>query len=324
MVRMRLMRIARWLTFASLTCGMCSVFVGACGTEDGRPGSLVSAGGDSGHGSAHAGRSGTGVGDAGLANGEAGSQDNGNDAGAAGEVASPAAPLAIFPSQLQVDVACGASADATDLVVRNGGTLPLTITSATATVGYSVNGNLPLQIAAMSSAVLKVTPAAPKASASVGALSTGHLTFVTNEPDATTRVVLLNTTLYGAKLEFTDSKGAPLGAALPLTYLSSDVCPDDVKYRIHNTGNLAFTLFGPTFPTHLGGTSAGENGRNVAPDEYVELRVGGNSAPDGACSGSGDLTFTVRGSFCGPVPSLGVSWPPHIASAGCTCAAATQ
>jgi len=318
------MPIARWLTFASLTCGMCSAFVGACGSEDGRPGSLVSAGGDSGHGSAHAGRSGNGFGDAGLANGDAGGERNGGDAGAAGEFSSSAGPLAIFPSQLQVDVACGANADATDLVVRNGGTLPLTITSATATAGYSVNGNLPLQIAAMSSAVLQVTPPAPKASASVGDLSTGYLTFVTNEPDAATRGVVLNTTLYGAKLEFTDSKGAPLGAALPLTYLSSDVCPDDVKYRVHNTGNLAFTLFGPTFPTHLGGTSTGEKGRNVAPDEYLELRVGGNSAPDGACSGSGDLTFTVRGSFCGALPTLGVSWPPHIESAGCTCTAATQ
>jgi hypothetical protein len=136
--------------------------------------------------------------------------------------------------------------------------------------------------------------------------------------------VLLNTTLFGGQFEFTDHDGTPLSAALPLTYLSSDACPDNVRYRVHNTGNLAFALLGPTFSSHLGGTSTGESGQNVAPDEYVELTVSGNSSTDGACSGSGTLTFTVQGGFCGSVPKLSVTWPTNIETAGCSCKAATE
>jgi hypothetical protein len=73
------------------------------------------------------------------------------------------------------------------------------------------------------------------------------------------------------------------------------------------------------FPAHLGGSSTGVSGRNVAPDEYIELAVSGNSATDGACSGSGDLTFTVQGAFCGAVPKLSVIWPAKVATAGCSC-----
>ncbi|MEI9938317.1 MAG: hypothetical protein WDO69_13940 [Pseudomonadota bacterium] len=320
-----LMSPARWLAFASLTLGMGSASLSACGSGDGRPGSLVSAGGESGQNAGHAGQGGGGLGDAGEANDSAGNRgDGGDDAGAAGEGSSVAAPLAIFPRQLQVDVGCGASTDPTDLVIRNGGFLPLTISSAMATSGYVVKGQLPLQIAAMASATLQVLPPAAKATASVGDMLSGHLTFVTNEMNSPTREVLLNTTLFGGQFEFTDSAGTPLSAPLPLTYLNSDICPDDVTYRVHNTGNLAFTLVGPAFPAHLGGTSTGANGQNVAPDEYIELKVGANSGTDGACNGSGNLTFTVQGSFCGSVPTLSVTWPTNIETAGCTCTAGTE
>jgi len=221
-------------------------------------------------------------------------------------------------------VGCGASTDSAELVIQNGGSLPLTISSATATAGYSVTSQLPLQIAPSASKALQVAPPPPKATAAVGDTSSGSLTFVSNEAGSPSHQVTLNTTLFGGQLDFTDGNGAALNAALPLTYLSSDVCPDNVTYRVHNTGNLAFKLFGPTFPTHLGGTSTGANGQNVAPDAYVELTVSGNSSSDGACSGGGELTFTVQGSFCGPVPKLSVSWPVNVATTGCACTAAAD
>jgi len=325
MVITPLMSKARWLAFASLTVGLGAALQVGCGNGDGRPGSLVSSGGESGHADGSAGHDGGNSGAAGRTNGEAG-EGGGDDAGAgaAGEGSQAAAPIAIFPQQLEVDVGCDASSEPTALVIQNGGILPLTIASASATAGYAVKTTLPLQIDAMGHAVLLLAAPTPKAGTALGAMSTGTLTFVTNEPESPSHEVLMHTTLLGGQFEFTDGNGIPLSAALPLTYLSSDTCPDNVKYRVHNTGNLAFTLLGPTFPTHFGGSSTGDRGLSVAPNGYAEFEVSGNSTNDGACSGGGDLTFTVQGSFCGAVPKLSVIWPTNVATTGCTCSAATD
>ena len=316
---------ACWLVFASLTLGLGSALLSACGSGGDRPGSLVG-GGESGHGGGSAGHAGGSSGEAGQTAGDGGNEASGEDAGAAGETSSPAMPIAIFPKQLQVDVGCASSGEPTELVIRNGGLLPLSISSAKATAGYVLKTELPLQIEAMSSAALLVTPPEPKATASVGDMSTGTLSFVTNEADGANHEVLLNTTLFGGLIEFTDGSGGPLSGPLPLTYLSSDTCPDSVRYRVYNSGNLAFKLLGPTFPLHFAGTSTAKSGsgRSVAPNEYVELTVSGSSAPDGACSGSGTLSFTVQGSFCGEVPKLSVTWPSNVATAGCACTASSD
>jgi len=252
---------ARWLAFAPIAFGLAPGLVGACSNGDDRPGSYVSAvaGRDGGSG----GRAGGSSSDAGQTNGEAGAPEGG-DGGASGEASASAAPVAIFPEQLQVDVGCGASSEPANLLIRNGGLLPLTISSVKATAGYVVESELPLQIAAMASATLQVTAPKQKATASVGDMSSGTLTFFTNEPGEPSHEVQLNTTLFGGLLEFSDRDGAPLSGALPLTYLSSDTCPDSVAYRVYNTGNLALTLFGPTFSSHLRGTDSGASGRNVA------------------------------------------------------------
>jgi len=321
----RLMSKARWLAFAPLTFGLLQASLTACGSGDDRPASLVSAGGDSAHGGAAQGGGSSGAGIAHDAGSDGvGDAGDAGDAGAAGDAGGLAAPIASFPKQLQVDVGCGASSEPVNLVIRNAGLLPLTVTSAIATTGYEVSGQLPLQIAAQASGTLQVAPPAAQATAKVGQMSSGSLRFVTNEPGTPTHEVLLNTTLFGGQLEFTDRDGRPLTAALPLTYLSSAACPDHVSYRVHNTGNLAFTLLGPTFPSHLGGTSTGESGQTVPPDQYVELTVSGDSSTDGACSGSGTLTFTVQGAFCGPVPKLSVTWPTNVETAGCSCSAGTE
>ena len=315
------MSIARWPVFASLALSLCLGSLSACGRGDDRPASLVSAGGESAHGGGRAGHGGSSSGDAGQPSGDGG---DGDSAGAAGEASLSASPLAIFPRQLQVDASCGVSNAPADLVIRNGGLLPLTISSATASAGYTIDAQLPVQIASGASATLQVTAPTPKAAASLGDTSTGALSFVTNEPDGPNHEVLLNTTLFGGQFVFTDNDGSPLHAALPLTYLSSDTCPDNVTYRVHNTGNLAFTLLGPTFPTHLAGTGTGAEGQNVAPDAYVEFEVTGNSSTDGACSGSGELPFTVQGAFCGALPKLSVIWPANGAASGCSCTAAPK
>lgn len=323
MVIMPLMSKARWFALGSLTVCLSGATVSACGNDDGRPSSLVSSNGEPGHSGGSGGHGGrnTTAGEAGQTGGEAGSSV-GNDGGAAGEIGSAATPLAAFPEELQVDVGCGAATEPTELLVRNDGFLPLIISSAKTSAGYEVKTELPLEIAALTSVGLQISASPPKTTSSVGDMSTGTLTFTTNEANSPSHEVRLATTVFGGQFEFTDGDGARLTGALPLTYLSSDLCPDFVKYRVHNTGNLAFTLFGPTFPTHLGGTATGTNGQAVLPGAYVELEVSGNSAPDGACSGSGELTFTAEGSLCNAVPKLSVSWPANVATSGCSCIAA--
>jgi hypothetical protein len=295
--------------------------LGACGTSPSLPGSQVSAGGQSSHG----GRSGQSAGDAGL--GEAGqTPSRAGDSGEGGEggelaVGVPARPLAVFSTSLDVNASCESVQPEASLLIQNGGSQTLTIESASADSEYVVTAKLPLSIAAGAGATLFVTPPAPQASAQVGDTSTGTLSFSTNEPGAPTHTVALTTTLFGAHFELTDHDGVPLGSTLTLTYLNESTCPDTLKYRVHNTGNVAFTLHGPTFPANLGGTTAGPDGQSVAPDDYVELMVGGNSAPGDACSASGVLSFSTTGSFCGSAPTLNVVWPMSTApDAGPPCA----
>jgi hypothetical protein len=299
-----------------------AVALGAC-TAPSHPGSQVNEGGQSSHG----GRTGQSAGSAGL--GDAGQTPGGGGSGEGAEggeggqppVGIPARPLAVFSASLDVDASCESGQPSTGLLIRNGGSETLTIQSASADSGYVVTAKLPLSIAPGAGATLLVTPPTPKPNAQVGDTSTGTLSFTTNEPGAPTRTVALTSELFGAHFEFTDHEGVPLGSTLTLTYLSESTCPDTLKYRVHNTGNVAFTLHGPTFPANLGGTTTGADGQSVAPDDYVELMVGGNSAPGGACSASGVLSFSTTGSFCGSAPMLNVVWPASTApDAGPPCA----
>jgi hypothetical protein len=303
---------------AALATGVATL--GAC-TAPSHPGSQVSIGGQSSHG----GRSGESAGNAGLS--EAGqTPSGGGDSGDGGEggalpVGIPARPLAIFSASLGVNAGCESRQPDTGLLIQNGGSETLTIESASADSGYVVTARLPLSIAPGAGATLVVTPPSPKPSAQVGDMSTGTLSFTSNEPGAPTHTVALTTTLFGAHFELTDHEGVPLGSTLTLTYLNESTCPDTLKYRVHNSGNVAFTLHGPTFPANLGGTTTGPDGQSVAPDDYVELMVGGNSAPGDACSASGVLSFSTTGSVCGSAPTLNVVWPPSTApDAGPPCA----
>ncbi|HEY3666378.1 MAG TPA: hypothetical protein VGL19_10275, partial [Polyangiaceae bacterium] len=235
----------------------------AC-TAPAHPDSLVSAGGQASQGGRTGGNAGnTTIGEAGQI-GSAGESGEGGEAGAV-QIGIPARPLALFASTLDVNAGCGDTQPQTDFLIRNGGSQQLIIESLNADSGYVVTGNLPLTIAPGAGVGLHVAPPAPKAGAQVGDMSTGKLSFKSNELGTSTHEVALRTTLFGARLEFTDHEGAALAPTLTLTYLNESDCPDAVKYRVHNIGNLAFKLLGPTFPAHLAGTTTGPDGLSVAP-----------------------------------------------------------
>jgi hypothetical protein len=249
----------------------------------------------------------------------AGAAGGDNEAGAS----AMAMPIARFPSELEADVGCNRVAPDASLLVRNVGDEPLVVASASASAGYGVTTTLPLEIAPGAGANLQVTPPAPSAIADAGAITTGKLSFTTNEPGMPTHEVKLTTMVFEGTLEFTDSNGMPI-SSLQLAYDSSSGCPGMQKYRIRNTGNVTFTVEGPTFPEHFGGTTLGPSGQDIPPDGYAELIVGAASMPGTACSATGNLSFTVMGVFCGAVPQLSLTWPRSTdpdAGSSCACTA---
>ena len=293
----------------------------ACGSND-RPASVVSTGGQS----SQAGHSGQGdeIGNAGEGSevsGAGGERDDGA-AGSAGAFDAPDGPLANYPSELLVDVGCGQAPTAVALVIQNGGELPLTITSVSTDAGYSVTVDVPLTIAPHELVDWPVTAAAPKSDAQLGSTSSGTLSFVTNEPGTPTHHVKLDTTVYGGHLEFVDEDGNAL-SSLTLTSPSSVECPTSAAYRLHNTGNLAVHLTGPSFPAHIAGTTIGSDGMTVQPDDYASFSVSGVSSPGDACSGGGTLSFAVTGAYCGALPTLNVTWPAGTLTS-CECDVPTQ
>ena len=58
-----------------------------------------------------------------------------------------------------------------------------------------------------------------------GAMSTGKLSFTTNEPGTPTHEVTLSTTLFVGSFELTDANGSPI-QTLTLAYDSGGSCPD--------------------------------------------------------------------------------------------------
>ena len=293
---------------------------GACSNND-PPSSLVTGGGASDQG----GRS---ANNAGGSNTSGTGQATGGDAGmgegtSAAEGGASPEPVAVFQSALEADVGCNMTTPDASLVIQNTGDEPLVITKASADSGYIVKTVLPLDIAASASGTLLIAPPTPSATADAGAMSSGKLSFSTNEPGSPTHQVTLNTTVFEGSFEFTDSDGTPI-SNLTLGYDSANSCPNLTKFRLHNTGNATFTVLGPNFPAHFGGTSLGSNGQAIPPDGFAEMLVGGVSAPGNACSGSGVLSFTVMGPLCGSPPQLNIAWPASTdpdAGTDCTCTA---
>lgn len=311
------MKIAVLLLPELIGVGLCALTLTACGHENGQSGAVVSDGGASGSGTG--GRAGNGSsGDAGAGGdaGSAGADEGGGDAGDPG-IGVPSTPYAVFQSQLQVDVGCGMDMPDAALLIKNQGAVPLVIQSASADAGYTLGATFPLSIASGASVALPVSAPAPAAGANAGDMSSGTLTFKTNEPGSPSHKVKLDTTLFGAKLSFADSDGAPL-TSIDLSYVSSSLCPDSFTYRVQNTGNVAFTLIGPTFPAHFGGLDTGPNGVSVSPGNFTELKVRGISGDDHACAASGELAFTATGAFCGTLPKVSVTWPTN-GEPSCTC-----
>ena len=289
---------------------------GACSSDD-KPSSLVTGGAGSG------GRSSDTAGTAGTV--EAGTTSGGTsstEGGEPGEGGASPMPVAVFQNALEADVGCNMVTPDASLLIQNTGDEPLVISSAEASAGYTVKTALPLSIAPASIGTLLVTPPAPSATAAAGMVTTGKLSFTTNEPGMPTHEVTLTSAVFEGSFEFTDSNGVPI-TTLSLAYDSGGACPDLAKYRLHNTGNVAFTVSGPTFPSHFSGTNLGASGQAIPPDGYAELIVGAASAPGTACSATGDLSFTVMGVFCGAVPKLSVDWalstdPDAGSSCACT------
>jgi len=313
---------ALFITCASPALLLCTLLgFGAC-SSDQKPSSLISGGGGA-NSVASGGHGGKGELNAGAPSANAGGDDGAGTAGMSeGAGGASAEPLAIYPSALEADVGCNQETPSVALLIQNRGNEPLVISKASVSEGYTLGATLPLTIAPGASGSLSVTPPAASSDADAGAITSGKLSFTTNEPGTPTHEVTLNSATYEGRFEFTDSDGKPI-TSLSLVYDSGGACPVLTKYRIHNLGNATFTVLGPTFPSHFSGTTLGSSGHALAPGAYVELMAGAVSGNDDACQATGDLSFTVMGTFCGTVPKLRVVWPvssdPDAGGVSCAC-----
>lgn len=310
----------RWLGCTSLGALLVTLGAFAACSSDDHPGSPIVSSGGSNPGDSSGGTSGNAGTNAVGANGGGGASST-VPGDAAGETGAAPQPVAVFPSQLEADVGCDMTTPDASLLITNAGDEPLVISSASADSGYVVKTTLPITIAPGAGDSLLVTPPALGAGAEAGATVSGKLSFTTNEPGTPTHLVTLTSAAFLGSLELTDSNGMPINT-LSLSYGGSLYCPDLATYRIYNTGNVTFTVFGPTFPAHFGGASLGASGHALPPGGFAELTVSGVSAPDNACSGTGALSFTVTGPFCGAVPTLNVDWPASTepdAGGPCSC-----
>jgi hypothetical protein len=307
-------RLLGWTSLGALLATLGAF--GAC-SSNAHPGSLISSTGGSTPNDFSGGASGRAGSNAAGANGGGGGSST--VSGDAGEDGAAPQAVAVYPSQLEADVGCDMTTPDASLLITNTGDEPLVISSASADSGYVVKTTLPLTIAPGAGENLLITPPALGTGADAGATTSGKLSFSTNEPGMPTHVVTLTSAAFMGSFEFTDSNGMAINT-LSLSYGGSLYCPDLATYRIHNTGNVTFTVFGPTFPAHFAGASLGANGEAIPPDGFAELTVSGVSAPGSACSGTGALSFTVMGPFCGAVPTLNVDWPASTEpDAGSTC-----
>ncbi len=177
-----------------------------------------------------------------------------------------------------------------------------------------LKGDFPLTIAPSAFGNLSVTAPAPKPNAKLGMMSSGTLSFATNEPDSPTHRITLNTTLFGGSLEFLDDNGQPLKTpSLTLGAASAADCPDSATYRVHNTGNLAFQLTGQVFPRTSAARARARPGCIWNRTATLSSKSAACHCPETPAAAAARSRSRSDTGYCGTPPSLNVTWPAGVA-----------
>lgn len=211
-------------------------------------------------------------------------------------------PAILLPAQVQFTVFCGSpSPDSVKFLVRNAGNEALSVSSATATGGFTVTADLPITVLPGATVAVTVTPPAPVIGTDeVGDVKLGKLTVNSNDPLGRSQVELA-AVVDGAELAF---EGAD-GKALSKVDLRSDgqMCPPPQTVFLKNSGVRTVTI----------GEISGDNPveqvtdamATIAPGGRLEYRVLANATE--GCVTSGQESFPVSGGSCASSVSLPVT-----------------
>lgn len=212
-------------------------------------------------------------------------------------------PAALVPSNVEFSVTCGAEdlPDPVRFQIVNSGNEVLQVSSATATNGFVVAGELPVEVQPGAAVTLEVR--APRAEIGTdvgGTTKTGKLTLKTNDPNGDPEISL-RSAIHGANLVLVDSEGMPL-PKVDFRGESSSTCPAPVAVFLKNTGDaeVEVALGEVDFPiTQVNGTSA------IGAGEQIEFEV--SPLVGSECLTGGQILYQVTGDTCSAAPILQVT-----------------
>lgn len=212
-------------------------------------------------------------------------------------------PAALVPTNIPFAVSCGAAEqpEPVRFQVINSGNEVLRVTSATATNGFVVTGELPVEIQPGAAVSLQVrAPAAVIGTDVGGSIKTGKLTLETNDPRGASDISL-RSSIHGANLVLTNATGAPL-PKLDLTSASQSSCPPPASVFLKNTGDVdAVVAVGENdYPIERISDSS-----TIAAGKSAEFEVSPILGSD--CQTAGQIIYQVTGEVCSATPILQVT-----------------
>lgn len=212
-------------------------------------------------------------------------------------------PAALVPSTVKLSVECGSAepAEPARFQIINSGNEVLRVTSATATNGFVVTGELPVEVQPGFAVSLEVrAPAAVIGTDVGGTVKTGKLTLQTNDPKGTPDIEL-QSAIQGANLVLTNADGAPL-PKLDLLSGSQSSCPPPASVFVKNTGNRpsVVTVLENDYPIERVSDSS-----TVAAGASAEFEISPTLGSE--CQTAGQVVYEVTGSVCSVAPILQVT-----------------
>jgi hypothetical protein len=219
-----------------------------------------------------------------------------SDAGADG-------PAALVPLNLPFSVSCGATEppEPVRFQIINSGNEVLRVSSATASNGFVVTGELPVEVQPGAAVTLQVrAPAAVIGTDVGGTVKTGRLTLETNDPSGASEI-LLSSSIHGANLVLTNAENLPL-PKLDLISESQSSCPSPVSVFVRNTGDVKadVTIGENDYPIERVSDSS-----TVDPGKSAEFEVSPILGDE--CQTGGQIIYQVTGQVCSAIPVLEVT-----------------
>lgn len=221
-------------------------------------------------------------------------------------------PALSFSATLTMDAPCGGKASSGSLEVTNLTATEVTVSSITATGGFTVLTFGPLTVPASGTASVEIMPPDSVIGTDVGgATKTGTLTLVADQGGALPTVAL-TATVVGANLTIGDETGAATSIALTS---ATSACPTPRAVFVRNSGNSSATIFSSGASNFALGSLSPSS--DVAAGGAISQSI--SAFTFSACTGSEQLDYSVSGTVCSVTPLVLSASYTIAGSSSCFC-----